>query len=226
MHGVRPEAAVVARLGQVLGHETCVRLIDELTAGEASVSDLCARLELDQPRVSSHLALLREAGLVSVESHGRQRRYSLNGHAPALALATLRTLAAGVAPGAAAIGREVREDAPLRRARTCYDHLAGVAGVRLLDAFRDRGWLAERGEREFDLTGPGEAALAREGVDVAAARRARRTFAIRCADWTERGVHLGGALGSATLAALLRSGRARLEPGSRAVALGEVPWLA
>ena len=82
--GVRSDAGDVARFGRVLGHETCVQLIDELSAGEASVSDLCARLGLDQPRVSSHLALLREAGLVGVETLGRQRVYSLSGPSPAL----------------------------------------------------------------------------------------------------------------------------------------------
>jgi len=223
---VRSDAGDVARFGRVLGHETCVQLIDELSAGEASVSDLCARLGLDQPRVSSHLALLREAGLVGVETRGRQRVYSLSGPSPALALSTLRTLAASVAPRGEAAQRAVRDDAPVRRARTCYDHLAGVAGVRMLDGFLQRGWLEPRGEREFELTPLGESALEREGVDVRAARQARRAFAIGCLDWTERRYHMGGALGSATLAALLRSGRARLEPGSRVVTVGEVPWTA
>lgn len=214
----------VARLGRVLGHETCVRLVDELTKGEATVSELCARLGLDQPRVSSHLALLREAGLVSVASRGRHHLYSLNGHTPALALTTLRTLAAGVSPrpGPPDGGRD---ETPIRRARTCYDHLAGTAGVRALDWFLDHGWLTPHAEgRRFELTAAGESGFEGEGVDVAAARRARRAFAIGCDDWTERRPHLGGALGSEVLAALLRSGRARLEPGSRVVAMSEMPW--
>jgi DNA-binding transcriptional ArsR family regulator len=224
---VQSDAAAVARFGRVLGHEACVRLIDELSsAGEASVSDLSNRLGLDQPRVSSHLALLREAGLVDAHTHGRQRIYSLNGQSPALALSTLRTLAANVAPAPEAARKAVRDDAPLCRARTCYDHLAGLAGVRMLDGFLDRGWLEACGERAFLLTSAGESALELDGVDVRAARRARRAFAIGCLDWTERRHHLGGALGSATLAALLRAGRARLEPGSRVVTVGEVPWTA
>ena len=226
IYGVQSDAVAVARFGRVLGHETCVRLIDQLSGGEASVSDLCTRLGLDQPRVSSHLAMLREAGMVGVETHGRQRVYSLNGQSPALALSTLRTLAAGVTPGAQAAVSTVREDSPLRLARTCYDHLAGVAGVRMLDSFLDSGWLEVRGEREFQLTLAGESALERRGVDVRAARRARRAFAIGCPDWTERRYHMGGALGSATLEALLRAGHARLEPGSRVVTVGEVPWTA
>ena len=37
--------------------------------------------------------------------------------------------------------REVRRNTALRQARTCYDHLAGVAGVQLLDAMCERGWI-------------------------------------------------------------------------------------
>src|SRR5215472_1386296 len=144
----------VAGLARVLAHETCLRLIDALDAGEATVSDLACRLGLDQPRVSTHLGLMREAGLVDCEAKGRHRVYALRGQAPALAVATLRTLAASVAGGdasqAASVAAPPAGDAPVRLARTCYDHLAGVAGVRLLDGLMARGWLepAGRGGRE------------------------------------------------------------------------------
>jgi len=39
----------------------------------------------------------------------------------------------GTPPISAQAAREVRRDTALRRARTCYDHLAGVAGVALFD---------------------------------------------------------------------------------------------
>src|SRR5215470_805833 len=162
----------LAALARVLGHETCIRLIDALAAGEATVSDLSCRLGLDQPRVSTHLGLMREAGLVYCEANGRHRVYALRGQAPALAVATLRTLAASVAGGdasqVASVAPPPAGDAPVRLARTCYDHLAGVAGVRLLDGLLARGWLepAEPGGRDLALSPPGAAALARLGVNL------------------------------------------------------------
>ena len=218
------EEGVVA-LARVLAHETCVRLIDALGAGEATVSDLSCRLGLDQPRVSTHLTLMREAGLVDCQPSGRHRVYALRGQAPGLALATLRTLAASVAGGdparSASAAPPPAEDAPARLARTCYDHLAGAAGVRLLDGLQERGWLepAEAGSRDLVVSAAGAAALGRLGVNLAMARRSRRALAIDCPDWTERRPHLGGALGAALLAALLDQGRARLRPGERAVDL-------
>jgi DNA-binding transcriptional ArsR family regulator len=212
----------VAGLARVLAHETCIRLIDALGAGDATVSDLACRLGLDQPRVSTHLALMREAGLVDCQPAGRHRVYALRGQAPGLAVATLRTLAASVVGGdAAQAAAPPADDAPVRLARTCYDHLAGVAGVHLLDSLLARGWLepADAGGRDLVVSAPGAGALGRLGVNLAIARRSRRALAIDCPDWTERRPHLGGALGAALLAALLDQGRARLRPGERAVDL-------
>jgi len=211
----------VATLARLLGHETCVRLIDALGVGEATVSDLAFRLHLEQPRISTHLALLREAGIVECKTSGRHHVYALRGQAPAMALATLRTLAASVAGGGA---KPPSGDGPaghtdIRRARTCYDHLAGVAGVGLLDRLLDERWLEWGEGRDLRLTEHGVAALGRIGVNAQTARRSRRAFAIACPDWTELRPHLGGALGAAVMAALLDQGRARLRPGERVVDL-------
>jgi DNA-binding transcriptional ArsR family regulator len=54
-------------------------LLDALGSGEATVSDLVDRLELNQPQVSKHLAVLRAVGLVSVRAEGRHRWYRVNG---------------------------------------------------------------------------------------------------------------------------------------------------
>jgi DNA-binding transcriptional ArsR family regulator len=223
----------------VLGHDTCVRLIDALSMGEATVSDLACRLQLDQPRVSTHLGLMREVGLVDCQATGRHRVYALRGPAPALAVATLRTLAASIGAGmtggrsgpagdppAAAAQRATTtrptarpgHDSTVRLARTCYDHLAGVAGVQMLDGMVARGWLQGDG-REPLVTDVGAEALGRLGVNLPAVRRSRRAFALLCPDWTERRPHLGGALGAALLAAMLDQGRVGLRPAERAVDL-------
>ena len=90
--------------------------------------------------------------------------------------------------------RQSRVAAGLRAARTCYDHLAGHAGVRLAEALVSRGVLGATG---FSLVAP--EALISFGVDVEAAARARRSFAHPRLDWSERRHHLAGALGAALL---------------------------
>ena len=52
-------------------------ILDLLRAGERSVNELVADLELSQPGVSKHLKVLREAGLVEVRPDGKRRWYGL-----------------------------------------------------------------------------------------------------------------------------------------------------
>jgi hypothetical protein len=120
----------------------------------------------------------------------------------------------------------------MRQARTCYDHLAGVAGVQLLDELCQRGWLEPDEPKEsvqvrYRLTPQGTQALGQRGVDVVHAWKARRRFAFGCVDWTERRAHLGGALGAAILEAMLRAGMVRRQQQSRVVVVQKplVDWL-
>src|SRR5262245_28760485 len=188
-----------ARLAGVLADPARLAILGALLERPATVTDLASRLDLPQPRVSTHLARLRTAGLVSSVSTGRHRAYQANEPRANRLLGAL-TLAGSTASGrtSARAGRERRRDTPLRHARTCYDHLAGVEGVRLLRAMRRRKWLRDglRSDQALELTGSGARALARRGVDVDAARAARRQFAAPCLDWTEREPHLSGALGA------------------------------
>lgn len=214
----------VAQTAQALADETRIRLLAILHEGDATVNDLSTRLNLAQPRVSTHLALLRRAGLVSVATDGRQHTYHVDaariGEMFAALGGTMATTMTQPKRSAEA-DRAVRRDMPIRQARTCYDHLAGVAGVRLLDALLERGWLAaEAGPRpRYRLTPEGETALRARGVRLDEARRARRMFAFGCLDWTERRSHLGGALGAAILDALADAGAVQRDGTGRIILL-------
>ena len=117
--------------------------------------------------------------------------------------------------------REVRRDSALRRARTCYRHLAGIAGVTLLDEMVNRGWFnTEQGEKTlYRLTDAGERSLLSLGVDVPGAASQRRPFAYGCLDWTERRYHLRGSLADAILTAMANFGAVSRITGTRAVSL-------
>jgi DNA-binding transcriptional ArsR family regulator len=56
-------------------------LLDELAAGERSVSELVELLDLAQPLVSKHLRVLREVGAVQVRDDGRRRLYRVDADA-------------------------------------------------------------------------------------------------------------------------------------------------
>ena len=136
----------------------------------------------------------------------------------------------GTPPISAQAAREVRRDTALRRARTCYDHLAGVAGVALFDEMQNRGWLEQTEIQDsprvsYRLTSLGQQALADKSVDLTPSGSKRR-FAYGCTDWTERRLHVGGALGAAVLRALQAEDIVRRTPGTRAVTVqsGIAEW--
>ena len=56
------------------------RVLDVLRAGETSVGELVDALEMSQPAVSQHLAVLRRAGLVMSRREGNTILYRLADH--------------------------------------------------------------------------------------------------------------------------------------------------
>jgi DNA-binding transcriptional ArsR family regulator len=53
------------------------RIFELLCTGPRPVNDIGRRLRLNQPQVSKHLRVLKEAGLVDVQARGQQRLYEL-----------------------------------------------------------------------------------------------------------------------------------------------------
>jgi DNA-binding transcriptional ArsR family regulator len=53
------------------------RIVELLRAGARSVNEIGAKLDLNQPQVSKHLRVLKDAGLVEVEPRAQQRVYEL-----------------------------------------------------------------------------------------------------------------------------------------------------
>jgi len=45
---------------------------------ELSVNEIVEKMEVSQPTVSHHLAILRDAGLVNIREEGKQTFYTLN----------------------------------------------------------------------------------------------------------------------------------------------------
>jgi len=212
----------LVQLAQAFANETRFGILTLLLDGEATVSDVVTRLGLPQPRVSTALAQLCKAGVVSVAMAGRQRVYRVDAGRIKAVLQALQALAPMTPRRSPQATREVRGNTAIRQARTCYDHLAGVIGVQLLEEMLRRAWLEQTESQEhtrrlYRLTPHGTQALSERDVDIARAQKARRHFAFGCLDWTERRAHLGGALGAAILDAMVTAGILRQQSQTRTV---------
>ncbi|MCK8787442.1 ArsR family transcriptional regulator [Roseomonas sp. NAR14] len=175
---------------------------------------------------SGHLLRLAEGGLLAVERQGRHRYHRLASPAVAAMLEGIMAASAGLdgqAPGRAVAARIGPRDRALRRARTCYDHLAGRLAVAMTDRMVARGQV-ELSADGGALTGAGDAFLRGLGVDLDSATRrggarSGRVFCRPCLDWSERRPHLAGAVGAALCRACFAHGWLRRLDGTRAVAV-------
>jgi DNA-binding transcriptional ArsR family regulator len=64
-------------IGRALGCRVRLALLHTLAAGDATVGELVTSTGATQPNVSNHLAVLRNAGLVTADRAGRAMRYRL-----------------------------------------------------------------------------------------------------------------------------------------------------
>jgi len=194
-------ATHIAAVAALLGDPARAAMLWALIDGRARpAGELAFAANVSAQSASGHLAKLVAAQLLRVDTQGRHRYYRLAGHPVALALESLAAVAPRPQPRALPAAKATPP--ALRFARTCYDHLAGELGVGLLAQIEKKGW-AMRSEKSIVLSAKGEKALAGLGIDLDAARAAKRQFACGCLDWSEREFHLGGALGAALLQQLL-----------------------
>jgi DNA-binding transcriptional ArsR family regulator len=205
-----------ATIGLLLSSPARSRMLNLLLRGQAfPASELSHAAGVALSTGSEHLAELTAGGLTRVEVHGRHRYYSLAGPKVAEALESVAGICEAVP--VRSLGESIARER-LRRARTCYDHLAGMVGVAMLDSMLAQG-LIERSGDDCLLTVRGQNRLTRIGIDVDQAKRAHRTFARLCLDWTERRHHLGGALGAAISGFVLERGWLQRTGSSRALSI-------
>src|SRR5699024_3077320 len=112
--------------------------------------------------ISSHLSKLRDAGLVSVVAQGRHRYFRLAGEEIAQLLETLMGISFRTGPVRPGTGP--REPA-LRKARVCYDHLAGELSVLAYDGLLAQGVLRKRDDG-LQLTDHGRAWFRQLDIDA------------------------------------------------------------
>ncbi len=68
-----PEPDVFA----AISHPARRQILDLLSDGDAAVNVIAQHFEMSRPAVSQHLRILLDAGLVTEQRHGRERRYHL-----------------------------------------------------------------------------------------------------------------------------------------------------
>ncbi|MGH7916791.1 MAG: ArsR/SmtB family transcription factor [Candidatus Binataceae bacterium] len=211
-------------VAQALAEPLRLALLRHLMGGPATVSELVSTLDEPQSKVSNHLALLRDRGLVHATRQGRQIVYQLRDRTVA---ELIESLIAAAGPSS----EITRKSPPLINARTCYDHLAGRLGVAVFEGLVAYGAIAapaiagaagqrsRQGWLTLELGPEAGSVFGKLAIDLTAVARERRKFATACLDWTERRPHLGGALGAELYVVCLERGWVVKRPGTRVLTI-------
>ena len=159
-----PDISIVAAL---IGNPASANMLMALLAGPAlTATELAQESGLSLSTASGHLAKLEKAGLVAIARQGRHRYFRLADPDVAIALE-------GLMPVAARAGhlrvRTGPRDPELRRARSCYDHLAGHLAVTMLDRLVERRLLTAAATM-LRLTEEGRRFFAQDGIDLGGLR--------------------------------------------------------
>ena len=201
----------------LVGDPARANMLTALMTGRAlTASELADQAGITPQTASSHLGKLETGGLIEQEKQGRHRYYRLTDPDVAGVIEGLAGLAARAGHMRVRTGPK---DPALRRARVCYDHLAGDLGVQMLDSMRKQR-LGRQTKQTIELTVEGERFMAKN-LQISAEMLAhpRRPLCKACLDWSERRHHLAGTLGAAVMTRFteLKWAARDAAPGSRVV---------
>jgi DNA-binding transcriptional ArsR family regulator len=213
--------SMFAEIAALSGDPSRVSMLHALMDGRALTATELARAAGITPQsASGHLTRMTAVGLLTVEKQGRHRYHRLATPSVARMMESIMQVAADLEPDRKRLTVSPR-DAALRKARTCYDHLAGQLGVCLADALVEQGRVELTSDAGI-LTKAGVAFLGEIGIDIGpmlarGTRRSGRVLCRPCLDWSERRPHLAGSLGATLCAHSMDQGWIRRIQGTRAV---------
>ena len=201
----------ISQIAGLIGDAARSKMLTALMGGRAlTATELALEADVMPQTASSHLAKLSAAGLIVVRKQGRHKYFQLRNGQVAGVIENLLNLAASVSPAMTGPA-----DPTLRRARVCYDHLAGEYGVAVYDSLAEQGLILDQGE-DMILTPEGKQWFLAAGVDFSQFK-GQRPLCKSCLDWSERRNHLAGSLGQWLLQDLFNRGWAHRVADSRAV---------
>src|SRR5882672_4178798 len=206
-----PDITITAAL---IGDPARANILMALMTGlSLTAAELAREAGVTPSTASCHLAKLAANGLMIGARKGRYRHFRIADGDVAHAIEALVAVAARVGHMRTRPGPN---DEGMRRARSCYDHLAGRLAVELFEHWASQRVLRWRDDVVF-LTATGERFLRERGIDVPLLKRHKRPLCRTCIDWSERRHHLGGSIGAAILLRAVEERWATRDAASRVV---------
>lgn len=182
--------SAIAAVGAAISDISRVKILCALMDGRAwTATELGVVADISASTASSHLSKLLNSGLISVISQGKYRYFRLANDEIAKVIEKLMSFSTDHISQA-----KITTPKNLRKARTCYNHLAGEVAVNIYDSLCQQKWITEDGRA---ITTLGIERFKNMGIEFQA--KHSHNICCPCLDWSERRFHLGGKMGTAFL---------------------------
>jgi DNA-binding transcriptional ArsR family regulator len=202
------------QVASLIGDPTRATIMWTLLDGKAfTATELAITADTSPQNISMHLARLLQAGLLRVENQGRHRYYKFARKEIAYAIEAMASL---VSIPAIVNQTGAESIPPIKYCRTCYDHLAGRAGVAITDSLLRQKIITER-NNQFELSAKAGKWFSAMGISLDELKEQRRSLIRPCLDWSERRHHIGGSVATSLLDKMLGEDWIRRTKNSRAV---------
>lgn len=207
----------IAHIAQLVGEPARTAMLLELLDGRSlTANELAQAGSVTAQTASRHLALLVEAGLLHASQRGRHRYHRLASAEVAQLLESIMQLAARRSQPARAVVPGPK-DAAMRRARTCYDHIAGRLGVAIAERLLAEGAITFDGDAGQVTDACGKTLQQLGVTQPLAGETGKRPHCRPCLDWSERRFHVAGRLGTLICSHCQQRGWLVKRPNSRAL---------
>lgn len=204
--------SAIAAVGAAISDISRVKILCALMDGRAwTATELGVVADISASTASSHLSKLLTSGLISVISQGKYRYFRLANDEIAKVIENLMNFSTDHVSQA-----KITTPQNLRKARTCYNHLAGAVAVDIYHSLCQQKWITEDGRA---ITTRGLEQFKNMGIEFQATHS--RHICCPCLDWSERRFHLGGQMGAAFLDHAETQGWLTRHQGYREVTISE-----
>lgn len=182
--------SAIAAVGAAISDISRVKILCALMDGRAwTATELSIVADISASTTSNHLSKLLNSSLISVIAQGKYRYFRLANDDIAKVIENLMSFSTESISQA-----KITTPKNLRKARTCYNHLAGEVAVDIYHSLCQQKWITEDGRA---ITTLGLERFKNMGVNFQA--KGSRNICCPCLDWSERRFHLGGQIGTVFL---------------------------
>lgn len=187
---LKPDPMINDIASLIADSSRCIMLMS-LLGGQRTAGELAKTASIKPQTATFHLSKMVNAGIIEKYVYGRYRYFKLANEDIVKLLQLLMKLSKS--PKINSLNQSIHSEA-LRKARLCYDHIAGKLGIKLTEALLKFNYI-ELENDIFYITELGYKKFIELEIIKNKLKDIKELSGAKCYDWSEKDYHIAGKLG-------------------------------